>query len=359
MKKKLNKKFVFSEIKSTKRVRIKENRDLIKGIRLNRNERVDDFPKNLLPKIFSKAQKYDLGKYPDQNLVYLHLSRYLKIKKENLLISSGIDGSIKSIFEIFLRKGDKIACLHPTYAMYEVYSRVFNVSLVKINYSKNLKLNRKKIYNIIKSGIKVLFIPNPNQPIEDNLNSTELKKIAALCKRYKVLLVIDEAYHMFGVKSASFLIKKFLNVIVLRTLSKSFGLPSIRFGFIISNKKIIDILNSFRLSYESNFLTDHVVIYFLKNINFVNQYIDKVKRGRDYIKSALKKLNIFVNGGKSNFLLIKFKSKYEYLKVLNALSKNKIYVKGNYNGILENSILFTCGPKKFMKRLFIIIKANI
>ena len=81
----------------------------------------------------------------------------------------------------------------------------------------------------------------------------------------KVVMVIDEAYHMFGSQSAVKLINKYENVIVLRTFSKSFGLPSIRLGYFLANKKIIKILNTFRLSYESNFLTDHVAIYFLKN----------------------------------------------------------------------------------------------
>ena len=124
MKQNKKKLFIYDNIQKVERLRISENRDLNKGLRLNRNEKVEDFPKNLLLKIFKNVKKYDLGKYPDQSLIYFHLSKYLKIKKENILLSSGIDGSLKSIFEIFLKPNDKIAYLSPSYAMYEVFSRV-------------------------------------------------------------------------------------------------------------------------------------------------------------------------------------------------------------------------------------------
>ena len=58
--------------------------------------------------MFKNSKDYDLGKYPDQSKIYNTLSKFLRFKKENLLITSGIDGSIKSIFEIFCSKNEKI-----------------------------------------------------------------------------------------------------------------------------------------------------------------------------------------------------------------------------------------------------------
>ena len=81
------------------RIRIAENRDLKKGIRLNRNERVENFDKAIISKIFKNSKDYDLGKYPDQSKIYNTLSKFLRFKKENLLITSGIDGSIKSMLK--------------------------------------------------------------------------------------------------------------------------------------------------------------------------------------------------------------------------------------------------------------------
>ena len=355
------KKFIYQRptVNIVPRVRIAENRDLDKGIRLNRNERVENFDKKIYLKIFKSLKKYDLGKYPDQSEIYDTLSAYLKVSEDEILISSGIDGSIKSIFEIFTKKDDKIAVLHPTYAMYEVYSNLFKTKLFKINYN-NFKLNKKKLFSLIKnSEKKIIFIPNPNQPIEDNLSLKEIENICKVCKKKKVLVVIDEAYYMFGAPTAIKLRKKFENILILRTFSKSFGVPSIRFGYVIGNKKLIKILNSYRLTYESNLFSDLVVKYFIQNNSIVTNYIQKVKKGRDFLKNRLIKLKLDVYGKNSNYLLIDFKNKIILEKILKKFSQKKIYVKSNYSGELKNCILLTCGPIYIMNKILKIIKQEI
>ena len=355
----MKRKFVFEkkELSFIKRLRIPENRDLKNGLRLNRNERVDNFEKSILEKIFKKVKNYDLGKYPDHQVIYESLSKFLKLKKENVLISSGSDGSIKSIFEIFLSKNDKVAVLSPTYAMYQVYSDIFKTKLIKIGYNKDYKLNRKQLIDIINhKNIKVLFIPNPNQPIEDIISKNEMTKLCKICNKKKILLVVDEAYYMFGAPTAASLIKKFNNIIILRTFSKSLGIPSVRFGFILANKKIISIMNSYRLSYESNFLTDTVVKYFIDNFQIIKNYINKVKIGREYVRNECKKLGFNVIGKYSNFLLIDFRNNLLKKKLIKKLNNKKIYVKSNYTGILQNTILVTCGSKQIMKKFIKTLK---
>ena len=164
--------------------------------------------------------------------------------------------------------------------MYQVYSDVFKTKLIKIGYNKDYRLNRKQLIDIINhKNIKVLFILNLNQPIEDIISKKEMTKICEICKKNKILLVVDEAYYMFGAPTVASLIKKFNNLIILRTFSKSLGIPSVRFGFILANRKIISIMNSYRLSYESNFFTDTVVKYFIDNFQIIKNYINKVKLG--------------------------------------------------------------------------------
>ena len=361
----MKRKFIFESKKllhaaSIIRTRIAEDRNLSKGLRLNRNERVLNFSKSLLSNIFKKVKGYDLAKYPDQELIYKHLETYLKLKEENFYITQGIDGAIKNIFEIFTKANDKILCLYPTYAMYEVYSKIYKTKFKTITYDpKTFKLKINNLISEIKKGPKILFLPNPNQPIEDNLSYQQLDKICLLCQKKKVTLVIDEAYYMFGSSTAQKLIFKYHNLIILRTFSKSFGLPSVRLGYIISSKKIIHILKTFRLSYETNFLTDTVAIYFLKRQKLIKNYISQVKLGRDYLSKKIKKLGFDVIGKKSNFLLINFKNENICKNVYRGFVKDLIYVKGNYKYPLNNCLLLTCGPKNLMNRVYLSLKKNI
>ena len=164
---------------------------------------------------------------------------------------------------------------------------------------------------------------------------------------------------MFGAPTAIKLRKKFENILILRTFSKSFGVPSIRFGYVIGNKKLIKILNSYRLTYESNLFSDLVVKYFIQNNSIVTNYIQKVKKGRDFLKNRLIKLKLDVYGKNSNYLLIDFKNKIILEKILKKFSQKKIYVKSNYSGELKNCILLTCGPIYIMNKILKIIKQEI
>ena len=161
---------------------------------------------------------------------------------------------------------------------------------------------------------------------------------------------------MFGCKSAINLYKSFDNILILRTLSKSFGIPSVRFGYIVGKEKVIKILDAYRLSYESNFLTDHVVKFFIKNSNYINSYITRINKGRDFLKKELQKLNFEVYGGQANFLLINFKNDLLKDKIVKSLNKNKIYTKSNYINELSSCILVTCGFRNTMNKLLKIVK---
>ena len=307
-------------------------------------------------KIFKNTKSYNLSKYPDHTNLYNNLSKFLKLSEKNLILTSGIDGSLKSIFEIFLVKDDKVGCILPSYAMYQVFSKIYDIKLLKVTYDQsNFKLNKKELYALIKK-VKILFIPNPNQPIEDNLTLSELDKICKICKKNKTLLVIDEAYHMFGSQTAAPLIKKYKNILVLRTFSKAFGLPSIRLGYAIGPEHLISILNTYRLSYETNFLSDEVVQYFLRNIKNVKKYINSVKNGRDYFEKELKKLGVKTFGKNSNFVLLKLGEKSKADDLYDFLLNKKIYVKGKYPDFLSDCLLLTCAKKQTMIKIVNQIK---
>ena len=172
-----------------------------------------------------------------------------------------------------------------------------------------------------------------------------------MCKKNKVILVIDEAYFMFGSKSSIGLVKNYKNLIILRSFSKSFGLPSIRLGFMITHSENIKFFDLYRLTYESNYLTDTVANYFLTKKKLVLNYNKSVVLGRNYLKKKLINLGLNVTGAKSNFLLIKFKNKKITNFIENKLKKRKIYVR-SYSKNMRNFLLITCGPKEIMKTVF-------
>ena len=157
-------------LKEIKRIRVSEGRDLDNGLRLDRNEKVAGWPSDIMKDIFLSKPDWFLSVYPENANLYDKLALFHKINKENILLTSGIDGGIKTILEVMCSPGDLLGVLSPTYAMYKVYANIFQLNLMEIEYTENLKLDLDSIKDFLNLGPKIFFIPNPNQPIEDTLS---------------------------------------------------------------------------------------------------------------------------------------------------------------------------------------------
>jgi histidinol-phosphate aminotransferase len=338
-------------LKNKKRIRIPENRNLENGLRLNRNERVENWGGDILKDIFTNKPDWFLSTYPDSSILYKKLSNHIGLDESSIMLTSGMDSGIKTLFEIMTEPGDNIGVAGPTYAMYYVYSDLFQTKLTEIQYSpKTLKLDWDQLNEFIDSKPVMLFLPNPNQPIEDALSRDQIATIAERTKNNNTLFIVDEAYYMFGAETVLDLINEFENLVVLRTFSKGFGVPAIRLGYMVSNDDNMDILSKTRFAHESNSLRNAVAEYLLDNYHIVEDYVKKVIDGRNFTKNELNNLGIKSNGNVGNYLLVDLVSPEKCNRTVSFLEEKLIYVKGNYNAPWDKYMLITVGPKEMMTR---------
>lgn len=337
-------------LRDVKRVRVAEGRNLDKGLRLDRNEKVDVWPSDFLSRLFQAKPNYFLSVYPESGSFYKKLAQHLKVNEDQLMLTSGIDGGLKTLFEVMTAPGDVVGVFSPTYAMYKVYANLFQVQLTEIGYRSDLTLDHSQLDHFLKRKPVMLFVPNPNQPIEHNLSLSELESLAKRTKEQNCLLVIDEAYYMFGCETGLSLLKAHDNVVVVRTFSKGFGVPSIRLGFMVSNESNMDVLAKTRFAHESNALSLAVGEYLLDHYDVVESYIGKVIEGRNYAKTELGKLGLKVHGTAGNFLLIDMHSPEAAKKGVDALRAQHIYVKGPWHAPWDKYITITVGPVELMAR---------
>ncbi|MAD48322.1 MAG: hypothetical protein CMQ53_03100 [Gammaproteobacteria bacterium] len=353
-------KFPLPHLNKIKRLRIPENRDLSKGLRLNRNEKVEGWPKDFLINIYKSKPDYFMSIYPDLSSLYKKISIHDKVRESNILVTSGIDGAMKTIWEVYTKPGDRIGVPGPTYAMYSVYSNIFKTKLIEIPYKfDSFKLDRKKLKKFIDSKPKILFFPNPNQPIEDTFSLEEIKNLAKETHKNGTMLVIDEAYLYFGAKSAISLINKFSNLIIMRTFSKGFGMPAIRLGYMVSCKKNMEFFSKTRFAHETSSLSAAVAEYTLENFEIIENYNNEVIISRDKIKKIFTDLGCRCHGQLGNYLLIDLKTQKTYKKILKSFDKEKVYVKSNFSAPWNNCILITVGPFKKMRKFIQVIKKNL
>lgn len=324
-------------------------------LRLDKNERVDSFDEKLFKKI--KISSFDLTAYPETGKIYKYLSNYLKIPKEQLILIPGSDFGLRICFEYFCNSTKKkIITLNPTFGMVEVYSKLYNLKQVKIGYNSAFELKYYQLLKNISGKISLIVLANPNSPTGTVLEKKYIYKIISVANKHKVPVVIDEAY--FGFYKYSYLksIKKFQNLIILRTFSKAFGLAGLRAGYLISNKKIIQELQKFRPMYEINSIACKFLEFLLKNKSFPRNYIRETNKGKKFFEKELSKLKIVFLKSYANFIHIKLGQKKNNIE--KALKDKKILTrKGPGVKGFEDFLRITLGPKKEMNKVVGVLKS--
>ncbi len=338
-----------SHINKLVRLQTSQNRDIKNGVLLDRNERVESFDKNTFKQIIKSISRFSINATPDIQGLYERLSKTFKVKKENIYIGQGITELMSQIIFSLVKNKEEVIIMDPTYPMYEVLCKLHNVRVKKWKFNKKHRIEVEALKKLITKNTKVLFIVNPNLPIEYEFSEKEKNKIYKLCKKNKIVLVYDEAYYHFGAKSE---IKNSINkdIIIMRTFSKAWGLPSLRLGFLVTNKKLRDYISKCRSLVETNALSFQIAMWALKNKYILNQHVRQIKKGSKFLSTKFKKINQpFIGGKVTNAMLIKMNSSDEVEKVKKYMRKNKIYVRTNFKNEIKNFFRISLGSERKMR----------
>lgn len=308
---------------------------------LDRNENPIKYNKKTISKLVSIFTRIDLSRYPNINNFKKKLSNFVGVNQENLFITEGVSGAIKSLMEVYtVPKKTNIIFPSPTFALYPIFAKMFDVKVIKILY-KNYKLNFNSLLKSINKKTSLVFLPNPNNPIEGHLSLNQIKKILRTCKKNKCFLVLDEVYYPFGKTTGVKLLKDYNNLFIMRSFSKAGGLAGIRLGYLIGSKKNINYVSKIRGGYESNTLSLEIASFFIDNYKIIKNQIKRIKEGFFYLKKNLKKEKIdFIGGTHGNYIFIDFKNKKKASFIVNFLKNNKIIVRSNWTKPFDRGFSF-------------------
>lgn len=322
-----------------------------KSLFLDRNERAIPYGTETLARLYKRLSKAPLNLYPDVELFYQKLSRWLGVKQDHIYVTEGVSGAIKSLIETIAEPGDNIVFPTPTFALYPIYCQMFNLKYRTVGYTENYKLDVDKMLTLIDKKTSIVFLPNPNVPIEGTLDVKMLISIARHCLRNKTFLAIDEVYYPFGGPTAINLIDRFNNVFVMRSFSKAFGLAGIRLGYLLGSRKNIEYVSKIRTGYESNTASMEMASFFIDNYHIVEDYIRSVKEGLAYLKREFDKLGLEYNGGNaSNFIYVNMGDRAVVRKTVSELRKKNIYIRNGWGEPYSDGFVVTAAPRPLMER---------
>ena len=317
---------------------------------LHRNERVIPYDDHTIRLLQERLSKLPVHYYPDLEVFYQKLAEWLSVGVNNLYVSEGVSGAIKSIIETIAGPGDNIVFPSPTFALYPVYSRMFDLECRSVGYTDDLKLDMDKFYKTIDGNTAIVFLPNPNIPIEGTLSVHDISALAKHCSAKGSFLAMDEVYYGFGGPTAIGLMNQYDNIFIMRSFSKAFGLAGIRLGYVVGSEENVGYISKTRTGYETNAVSAEIASFFIDNYAVVDNYIASVKEGSAYLKAEFDAMGLEYSGGTaSNFIFVRMTDP-EIVRQLDIYMKSKnIHIRAGWPPPFDSGFCVTMGPRECME----------
>jgi threonine-phosphate decarboxylase len=313
------------------------------------DSKIIDFSSNISPIGIPPSVKKTLKKnidniknYPDfsSSTVISSLKKYTQLEKSNILVGNGAIEIIYNFCFAFLSKKTKVLIPVPTFQEYETAAKLNNC---KISYFKTMNLSENLdlfISQIPKSGC--VFICNPNNPTGKLLPKNQLLQIIKKAKKLSTLVFVDECFiEMVPESNESIIsyVKKYENLFVLRSLTKSFALPGIRIGYAAASKQMIEILEKIKIPWSVNSLAQDAANTALKNKSHLIKSNLMIKKELNYLTNKINRLDGFhCDDSSTNFILIKIKK--DSTKLQKKLLEQKFLIRDckNFRGLNNHYI---------------------
>jgi histidinol-phosphate aminotransferase len=278
---------------------------------LDKNENLDPVLNQITGKILRDIDPLrTLAVYPDCVPLYLKLADYLHVSIDRLILSTGSDGVIRSAFEAFCDPGDAVLFPNPTYAMYEVYGRIYGTRLIKIDYQPSESgpvLEATALVEAIRvSRPKLVCLPNPGSPTGTVYAPDELAQIIVAATESGALILVDEAYYPYYDQTAISWIDRFPNLLVVRTFSKAWGMTGLRVGYGVGSPGIIALLHKVRPNYETNSIGVVVTERMLDFGAEMEASVRRLNAGRDFFLNEMQLMGFKTFPANASFLHVNF-----------------------------------------------------
>ena len=327
-----------------------------KYIKLNTNENPYP-PSEKVIEAIKKTANGDLKLYPDPTCSDLKskIAEYYDIDNDEVFIGNGSDEILAFIFMTYFEKGRTVLFPDISYTFYKVYAELFELDykMVKLDDEFNIPLDELKKKN---GGV---ILPNPNAPTGKYIDTFELEKLVKANE--DSVVIIDEAYIDFGGESMVPYTKKYSNLLVVQTFSKSRALAGLRVGFAIGNKELIEGLNRIKNSMNS-YTIDRLALAGAKAAIEDDEYFKKITKliieTREKYIVKIKELGFEVLESKSNFIFVKHNElKGDY--IYNQLKEKGVLVRYFGKEKVEDYLRITIGTNEEMDILIEKIKEII
>ena len=244
--------------------------------------------------------------YPESSGVYLReaIARRLGLGSENIILGNGSNEIIEFIGHAFLDRGDEVIVPEYAFIAYKLIAQLFDARTIETP-TANFQPDLQAMLSAITPKTKIIFIANPNNPTGFLI---EQEKIDNFLTRVpdEVITVVDEAYFEFLDDPPNTLrhVSNGQNVVILRTFSKIHGLASLRVGYGIASRSLIEVLQKTRQPFNVNGIGQIGAIAALEDSEHVLQSKRIVDAGRAFLEEQFAAMKLKYIPSAGNFVFV-------------------------------------------------------
>lgn len=316
-----------------------------KLLKLNTNEH----PYGPSPKVWeaiSAINSNHLRLYPPYDSAQLAaaIAQLHGVNTDQVFLGNGSDEVLAHVFNtLFLRKGRPLLMPDISYSFYKTYGTFFNVPTEIQPLADDFSINVADYTRQREIPPAAIIFANPNAPTGLTLSVEDIAAIARA--NTSAAVVVDEAYVDFGADSALALLAQYPNIVVIRTLSKSYALAGLRVGYAIASAEIVAGLQRVKDSFNSyplDTLAQAGALAAIQDQTYFNEKCSAIIQSREKLTKDLQRLGFTVLPSKANFVFA-LHEKHDAAQIQQALRERGILVRHFNQPRIDQFLRITIG----------------
>lgn len=248
----------------------------------------------------------DVGRYPDGNgfILKQQISQQFGIEMNQITLGNGSNDILELVARTFVAAGDEVIYSQHAFAVYALATQAVGAVGVEVP-AKNFGHDLSAMASAVTDKTRVIFIANPNNPTGTWFEESEFSQFMQHIPQ-QVLVVLDEAYVEYFPENFNSL--KFLahypNLLISRTMSKAFGLASLRVGFGLASVEVTNLLNRVRQPFNVSSFALAAAVAALQDNDFIEQSRALNKQGMAQLEQGFTKLGLHWIASRANFIAV-------------------------------------------------------
>ncbi len=319
-------------------------------LRLDMNESPIGLPEGFVEEVKKKITASFLATYPEKDELIGLIAGHNGVTPGEITLTAGSDEAMRLIFQCFGEPGKELLTAYPTFEMYDVYSKMFGMEHIAAEYDENFALSAEDLLSKITSKTGLIVLLNPNSPIGCVYSPEEFARVMEASRKAGALVVVDEAYHYFCGETFLPEIRRYDNLVVMRTFSKLCSLAGLRVGYAAAREGIVRCIENAQSTFNVNNVGILFATELFKRPEMLEDLIRREREGHSWLEEKLREAGYRYYSNQGNYLLLYPRAKSG--EVVRRLKERDIWIRDYGRGLLAGWIRVSTGDVECMERFW-------